>query len=231
MVDQRGNVKKTVASPAATLKRNKNGKPIFEGQLAEPITYPPRPLADLDILPEGVKTAEEAEARWRKEWSDQIFAQRTEKLLDLLKCYGLPIDPPDWFSLAVMLAEDFVPGFTVKDPNKRAKGAPKKTSSNLLGAVDDILQRKPELSVAAACRALTKKKGPWHRENAGSLASRYGEKKKERLRWAELVLAIDKHGLLEALLASPSLLSSGDPEPSSNRRKPAAKTTSTKNRS
>jgi hypothetical protein len=175
MADQRGNVKKTLDSPHATLKRNKNGKPIFEGQLAKPITYPPRPLADLGILPDGVKTAEEAGALWREQWTDMISAREAEKLLALLNCYGLRAEPPDWRGLANMLAKDFVPGLKVRDPDKRRRGRPSKSWSDLFEAVEEILQRNPKLTIAAACLHLKRKKGPWYGENARSLAARYNE--------------------------------------------------------
>ena len=232
MADQRGNVKKTVASPAATLKRNKNGKPIFEGQLAEPITYPPRPLADLRILPDGVETAEEDEAKWRGLTINLVIRQKYTKLFALLSCYGLKTNPPDWLGLALRLGDDFVPGFKVKEPNARERGRPRNQPDVLLEDVDDYRRRNPRLGIAAACNFLVKQKGPWHGNKPSTLETRYHKEKRERSSWLNLIEASDKRGLIRSHLASlpPQLPSSGDPEPSNNRRKSVAKSTATRNR-
>ena len=190
MADQPPRNGRAPTAPKAARQRwRKDGTPIFDGALAQPIVYPRGALSLYSSLPRDGETAEEAQARWEKEQTTFITGEKLQKLFDLLLWYGLETNPPDWFGLAVMLANGFVGGFKVSLHYKRRRGRPRKARGavdlpeNLYHVVNDLRQRNKRLSIPAACATLTKQKGPWHGKNSASLETRYYETKRERERW------------------------------------------------
>jgi len=131
---------------------------------------------DVDLLFAGVPEPE------RLVLKQNIKASREEQLLErvnaLWKHYaGETEKPKDWTTwLLILLAQDFVPGFTDADAKKlkrkgRKRGSTKDDSAQLLCAVWQFTgSGKTSLF---ACQQLVKRAGPWRGLKATALKSRY----------------------------------------------------------
>ena len=87
-------------------------KPHWRDELARPIRpRVTRPLNLSFVHPDNIAQANEEMARLTEEAIGQELFQ---KLHLLMKHYSIP-DPNDWFSLALALAVDHVPGFQVEN--------------------------------------------------------------------------------------------------------------------
>jgi hypothetical protein len=84
----------------------------WQGELARPIR--PRVIRPLNLCfvdPNNIAQANEEMARLTEEAIAQEYFQKLDLLM---KHYSIP-DPNDWFSLALALAVDHVPGFQVEN--------------------------------------------------------------------------------------------------------------------
>src|SRR5262245_49260188 len=84
----------------------------WRGELARPIR--PRVIRPLDLCyvhPDNIAQANEEMARL----TDEAIKEERLQKLDLLKKHYSILDPNDWFSLALALAVDHVPGFQVEN--------------------------------------------------------------------------------------------------------------------
>ena len=112
-----------------------------------------------------------------------VNRQRAQKLLLLLKRYGLSSDDPErWLLLSLRLAEEYIEGFRVVERTPQKRGRPSGTTRKidafeLFKAVQEICYEKG-CGVSKACRELvgTRKK-PWRGLTPESLETRYYEQK------------------------------------------------------
>jgi len=105
---------------------------------------------------------------------EAVVKAKVKKLRDLMPVYGIEIsDPRSFMYLAMMLADEYHPGFRVIDQNPRGRGAPRKdaaAAANFL-AVEEKMARGS--SFQEACLALAE----GDRKKASTIKRRYYEQR------------------------------------------------------
>jgi hypothetical protein len=141
----------------------------YPAELRSPMIRP-RPLGLLDL------TTEE----------DLVNAARKEQMRLLMKHYGIETSDPQCFvQLAVLLAQDWVPGCQFVDEAPRRRGAPRKvTRFDLVQLYIDICQirqERPEESTHGACTIYLRKNKAhalWGGQSPRTLVNRYRDGKR-----------------------------------------------------
>ena len=146
--------------------------PRFSGALQTPIV---RSLADQTVT-DGVRNIDEA--------MRNILRERMEKLILLMKHYGLENEKDPWLLLSLRLACAFVPGLTVLTDAPRGRGRPKgpkkwtsEARDKLITAVKAVQAEKPGRTIAHSVQILKKRnQGQWRTLNE----ARYYEALRDR---------------------------------------------------
>jgi hypothetical protein len=114
-----------------------------------PLAPPPRRLkkkgAVASLYPESIAENASAIAAWRSEANTTISSQTLAKLELLLQHYEIPKGNPDcWFYLAINLAHQFLPGFSIA--KKAGCGRPKIWNDELLTRLYLVVEERKALA-------------------------------------------------------------------------------------
>jgi hypothetical protein len=138
--------------------------------------------------------------------SPDIWERRAKALVAYQ--FDLQPDCPDqewWLAFTWYLVSRHLPGFALKSPGEKKRGAPREWTFKRLAelfADVEFLRRKTRLSVTSICRALPKRKGyerRWGNFGAQALRKAYVEAKKLRR----------QNFLFELELCGPSIAANG----------------------
>lgn len=132
------------------------------------------------------------EEEWQARWADfdeffgiktndngtDIWQQRAKALL--ARQFNVDLrDPRFWGRIATRLALRYVPGFSLKGPGQKRRGAPREWNDEQLCqlfADVEFLKKKASMGVRAACEALPRRKGygkRWGRYRGDALRKAY----------------------------------------------------------
>lgn len=179
---------------AMAIRINKNGQPEFAEMSAELkaasdkykrlslaralLSYPGKELPPPD--PE----LEEASRR--------LHDETVARLDQLVAHFGIDPTSPDRLAiLAIVLANEFVKGFSVDSVKRRGRprGRAIPCGLDLVISVEAIVQE-GKLGIAGACKSLSRRSGPWKGANPGTLQTRYHEWKSEMERLAKVMRTV-----------------------------------------
>jgi hypothetical protein len=157
----------------------------FKGILNQPIREP-----GFLARAFGYGQSKEVQNAVAKAIQEYFFQQRLKRIHALADYYGVDlissgavVDQP-LCELLIKVAEDFeIPGFMVGPPPQgagRPRGKQMAEGFDLYHSINELVERRG-LSVAAACRILSKKK-PWKGKSPAALQERYRRVRGELLR-------------------------------------------------
>lgn len=175
--------------------QSRRQKDLPKGPLTEPIAPfapPPKGPFVLDqIKPNSREEYNQALAKWRHQTTIDLLMERFRKLTLLLDHYEIEKDDDDrWFKLASELANQFVPGFSLKQMQGKKIGAPNKWDDNrYLDLYSTVIamhkgrarEGKQPMSDMDVCRQLAKKTKWANVGSAKTLANEYLKAKKSML--------------------------------------------------
>jgi hypothetical protein len=158
-------------APAAPKKRLNQPDREYPHELYEPIVEGPSNFLALYRM-----SIEERE-KYEEARGKLIWYSRSMKLLLLMQHYGVEhSDQRRWRDLALRLAYDLFPGFSVMDSPPRGRGRPMgRTKHDNFRLASDIeaLACDEGVSAGEACRRLVKRKGVWKGEDSKRLIECY----------------------------------------------------------
>jgi hypothetical protein len=163
----------------------------YTADLAEPIYEPVHASVD-----------EAEETRFRK----------LRKLLSLFEFFEIEADPPrNWAALALALAEQHVPGFSVVHaiPPRRGRKRTWKAglADDLMGEVGSLIGKKKMTIVEAINTLHADPSKIWRRYTKQNLTTRYREARRARKEHLRIGSELAKSGLIAGLGPNPTLRS------------------------
>ena len=171
-----------MAMTAKKTSRKYNGKYT---PLSKPIVIPTPALEPISLIASesGKKQYAITKSAYAKENANLAMAESFKKFELLFDFYNLDIKKDGWPILALRLAQEFIPGFTIQ--RKKKPGAPtvwnEEKQLELYWEVNDLLEKKqksnPSYKVSDACALLSKQRNV----SAKTLQNQYSKVKNSSL--------------------------------------------------
>lgn len=185
----------------------------YTGKLNKPIVIPDEPVKPTLLTGDGLsleekerKYQEDLEA-YRIKYAAFINSEIDKKMDELKKHHGLDGHPDDWYQLALNLAMDHVPGFTVvtkSERGRKTKWTPAAYAKLFLDVVEETGGKLNNRMIEAACISLREKE-PWHsfltgkhyeEPDAKTLQNRFSKALNTPL--VKMILALPENQLIRA---------------------------------